>query len=112
MDIFQLMPNEIQPWNTFDDEIVWTLEEKGFFYLKSAYKFICNIPNQQIPWTSAIWFEGCIKMHSICAWMSFKGRLKTKDFLLQRNVACHTCYALCDCTWETSTHLMLQCPYT
>ena len=45
MDIFQHIPNEIQPWSTFDDE-VWTLEEKGFFSLKSAYKFICNIPNQ------------------------------------------------------------------
>ena len=98
MDIFQHIANEIQPWSTFDDEIVWTLKEKGFFSLKSAYKFIYNIPNQQILWTSTIWFKGCIKNHFICAWMLFKGQLKTKDFLLQRNIECDSCCAFCDCT--------------
>ena len=86
MDIFHHIPHEIQPWNAFDDEIVWILEENEFFSLKSAYKFLCNILNQQVLWTSAIWFKVCIKKHFVCAWMLFKGRLKTKDFLLQRNV--------------------------
>jgi len=111
MDIFHLIPIECQPWPEFGDEIVWTLEEEGFFSLKSAYKLVCSIPNQQLSWTSAIWFKGAIKKHSICAWMFFRGRLKTKDFLLQRNVDCDTCCVLCDCTWETSLHLMLHCPY-
>lgn len=59
-----------------------------------------------------IWFTGCIKKHSICAWMFLRGRLKTKDFLLKRNVDCDSCCVLCNCTWETSTHVMAQCPYS
>lgn len=112
MDIFQDIPNEIVPWSRFDDEIVWTLKEHGQFSLKYSYNLICKIPNQQLQWTSAIWFKGCIKKHSVCGQMLLKGRLKTKNFLLQKHVDCDSCYALCDWTWETSTHLMIQCPYT
>ena len=66
-DIFQGIPSEIVPWPMFDDEIVWTLEEQGHFSLKSSYKLIYNIPNQQLQWTSAIWFKGCIKKtFSLC----------------------------------------------
>ena len=81
------------------------------FSLSSAYNLVCSIPNQQVSWTSSIWFKGGIKKHSVCAWMFFQGRLKTKDFLLQRSVDCDTCCVLCDCTCETSLHLMLHCPY-
>lgn len=44
--------------------------------------------------------------------MFLRGRLKTKDFLLQRNVACDSCCVLCNCTWETATHVMVHCPYS
>lgn len=44
--------------------------------------------------------------------MLLRGRLKTKDFLLQKNVDCDTCCVLCDCTWETTSHLMIHCPFS
>eukprot|EP00268_Persea_americana_P009536 TRINITY_DN13817_c0_g1_i2.p1 TRINITY_DN13817_c0_g1~~TRINITY_DN13817_c0_g1_i2.p1 ORF type:complete len:147 (-),score=5.86 TRINITY_DN13817_c0_g1_i2:254-694(-) len=110
--VFQAITSETIPWSMFDDENVWTLEEQGHFSLKSSYELICNVPNQQIQWTSTIWFKGCIKNHLVCAWMLLKGRLKTKDFLLQKNVACDSCSAPCDCTWETASHLMIHCPYS
>lgn len=66
---------------------------------------------QNLQWTPLIWFKGCIKKHSICAWMFLQGKLKTEDFLLQRNVDCDSCFVLCDCTWESGSHLMPQCSY-
>ena len=64
-------------------------------------------------WAPLIWFKGFIKKHSICAWMFLRGKLKTKDFLLQRNVACNSCCVLCDeCTWEIGSQLMLHCSYS
>ncbi|XXG82820.1 hypothetical protein AAC387_Pa10g0707 [Persea americana] len=74
MDIFHLIPQECQIWIDFEDEIVWTLEEKGVFSLSSAYNLVCSIPNQQVGWTSSIWFKGGIKKHSVCAWMFFQAR--------------------------------------
>eukprot|EP00268_Persea_americana_P009535 TRINITY_DN13817_c0_g1_i10.p1 TRINITY_DN13817_c0_g1~~TRINITY_DN13817_c0_g1_i10.p1 ORF type:complete len:113 (-),score=6.98 TRINITY_DN13817_c0_g1_i10:719-1057(-) len=97
--VFQAITSETIPWSMFDDENVWTLEEQGHFSLKSSYELICNVPNQQIQWTVAIWLKGCIKKHSICAWMLLRGRLKTKDLLLHKNVACDSYCVLCDCTW-------------
>ena len=44
--------------------------------------------------------------------MLLRGRLKTKDFLLQRNVACDSCCVLCNCTCETAAHLIVYCPYS
>lgn len=67
MDIFQSIPDEIQPWPTFNDEIVWTLEDHGRFTLKSAYKLVCSTWDQNLIWPSMIWFTGCIKKHLICA---------------------------------------------
>ena len=112
MDIFREIPLEIQPLYDFDDEVVWTLEEDGNFTLKSAYCMVRPGPVQPLQWPSFIWFTGCIKKHSICAWMFFLGKLKTKDFLLQNNVDCDSCYVFCPCTWESGSHLMLQCPYS
>lgn len=40
IDIFHSIPNEIQPWPNFTDEIVWIPEEQGQFTLKSAYKLV------------------------------------------------------------------------
>lgn len=112
IEIFQSIPNEVELWPDFNDEIVWTPEDHGKFTLKSAYQLVCRNCNQNLYWPSMIWFTGCIKKHSICAWMLLRERLKTKDFLLQRNVACDSCCVLCNCTWETAIHLMTQCPYS
>ena len=68
--------------------------------------------NRGIQWPSWIWFKGCIKKHSMCAWMFLQRRLKTKEFLLQRNVPCDSHCALCDATWESDLHLMIQCPFS
>lgn len=68
--------------------------------------------DKNLQWVPLIWFKGCIRKHSICAWMFLRGKLKTKDFLLQRNVDCNSCCVLCDCTWESGSHLMLQCSYS
>lgn len=35
MDICQTIPNyEVYPWGAFDDEIVWTLEDRSFLPLQ------------------------------------------------------------------------------
>lgn len=112
MDVFQSIPIEIEAWPNFKDELVWTPEDHGNFTLKSAYNLVCRNWDQSLQWPSMIWFKGCIKKHSICAWMLLRGRLKTKDFLLQRNVACDCCCVHCNYTWETAIHLMIKCPYS
>lgn len=112
IDIFKSIPNEIEIWPRFNDEIVWIPEVHGRFTLKSAYNLVCRNWDDPLSWPSLIWFAGCIKKHSICAWMFLRRRLKTKDFLLQRNVDCDSCCMFCNCTWETSTHLMIHCPYS
>ena len=96
MDIFQTIPNEIEPWPNFNDGLVWTLQEHGNFTLKSPRNLVCRKWDQTLQRPSMIWFTGCIKKHSICAWMLLRGRLKKKDFLLQRNVACDSCCVLCN----------------
>ena len=96
MDIFQTIPNEIEPWPNFNDGLVWTLQEHGNFTLKSPHNLVCRKWDQTLQRPSMIWFTGCIKKHSICAWMLLRGRLKKKDFLLQRNVACDSCCVLCN----------------
>lgn len=111
-DIFRDIQEEIQPQCEFDDEIVWILEEDGHFTLKSTYHIVTGNCDQNLQWAPLIWFKGCIRKHSICAWMFLRGKLKTKDFLLQRNVDCDSCCVLCDCTWESGSHLMLQCSYS
>ena len=83
-DIFQAIPSEIVPWPMFDDEIVWTLEEQGHISLKSSYKLIYNIPNQQLQLTSAIWFKGCIKKYSVCAWMFLRESSKQRISFLKK----------------------------
>lgn len=112
MDIFHSIPLEIQPCPAYNDEVVWTPEDHGTFTLNSAYSMVCSMPNQDLQRPSLIWFKGCIKKDSMCAWMFLRGRLKRKDFLLQRNVDCDSCRMLCYCTWETSSHLMLHCPFS
>ena len=42
MDIFQSIPNEIEPWPNFEDEPVWTREDHGNFTLKSAHSLVCR----------------------------------------------------------------------
>lgn len=44
--------------------------------------------------------------------MFFKKRLKTKEFLLHRNVPSDSNCALCDATWESELHLMIQCLFS
>lgn len=86
VDIFRDVQAEVQPQCEFNDEIVQILEEDGNFTLKSAYHLIRGNCDKNLQWAPLIWFKGCIKKHSICAWMFLRGTLKTKDFLLQRNV--------------------------
>lgn len=88
MEIFQTIHQEVESWASFEDEIVWTFEDNGQFTLNSAYKMVCRFTDHNITWPSLLWFRGCIKKHSICARMFLKRRLKTKEFLLQRNVNC------------------------
>ena len=78
MDIFQNITKEIQPQYEFDDELVWTLEQEGNFTLKFAYCLVSGNFDQNLQWHRLIWFQGCIKKHSICAWMFFLGKLKKK----------------------------------
>ena len=59
-----------------------------------------------------ICFRGRTEKHSICAWIIQRGRPKTEGVLLQINVACDSCCALCNCTWETAIHLMTQYHYS
>lgn len=80
MDIFQDIPNEIVPWSRFDDEIVWTLKEHGQLSLKSSYNLICNILNQQLQWTSAIWFKGSIKKPFGLCLNVVKRKTQNKEF--------------------------------
>ena len=42
MDIFQSIPNELEPWHNFGDELVWTREDHGNFTLTSAYNLVCR----------------------------------------------------------------------
>lgn len=112
MAIFHEILLEIQPCYDFDDELVWTLEDDGAFSLKSAYRLLTSHPLQNLRWPFLIWFQGCIRKYFLCAWMFFQGKLNTKDVLLARNVECDSCCVLCDCTWESGSHLMLQCSYS
>ena len=82
MDIFQSIPNEIEPWPNFKDELVWTPKDHGNFTLKSAYNLVCRNWDQSLQWPSMIWVKWCITRHSICAWMLLGGRLKTKDLFI------------------------------
>ena len=59
-----------------------------------------------------MWFKGCIKKLSICTWMGFLGRLKTKSFLISRNVNCYSNCVFCPSTSETQDHLFLQYPFS
>ena len=38
---------------------------------------------------------------------ALEGKTQTNDFLLQKNVDCDSYCILCDCTWETASHLMI-----
>ena len=42
MDIFQSIPNDIEPWTNFEDEPVWTREDHGNFTLRSAHSLVCR----------------------------------------------------------------------
>ena len=59
MDIFHTIPLEIQPWPTYNDEIVWTPKDHGILTLKSPYGMVCSLPNQDLQWRSLIWFPMC-----------------------------------------------------
>eukprot|EP00268_Persea_americana_P014334 TRINITY_DN16344_c2_g1_i1.p1 TRINITY_DN16344_c2_g1~~TRINITY_DN16344_c2_g1_i1.p1 ORF type:complete len:114 (+),score=8.98 TRINITY_DN16344_c2_g1_i1:420-761(+) len=111
MTIWNLINCEKNPTTQFPDEIIWTIEENGKFSLKSAYNAIGGFDVNHFPWVDKVWFKGCIRKHSMCAWMIFRGCLKTKNFLAQRGVECDNCCAFCSCTWETMEHILLNCLY-
>lgn len=92
---------EIQPEPSFSDEIVWTLEEHENFSLKSAYAMILNLESRAtIPCSDYVWLKGYIKKIFVCAWMGLLGCLKTKSFLISRNINCDSNCVFCPSTWE------------
>lgn len=70
---------------------MWRLEQrlsrKIAFHEHNNYDIVHCHANYIPPhWVEWVWFKGCIKKLSLCAWMIFKRCLKTKEFLLNRNV--------------------------
>lgn len=65
-----------------------------------------------IPWGDYVWFKGYIKKISVCAWMGLLGCLKTKSFVISRNIKCDSNCIFCPSTWGNQEYLFFQCPYS
>lgn len=105
--------NTIQLSNT-NDRLIWKLENKGSFSVKSYYNYLAGhnrIVANSFP-AKMIWRANAPTKISFLTWEASKERILTADNLMKRGFyLLNRCY-LCKNNGETSNHLLLWCPIT
>ncbi|CAN6894972.1 unnamed protein product [Brassica oleracea] len=65
-----------------------------------------------VPWYSSIWFKSGIPKHAFHAWVSVRGRLPTRDRLLNWGMSVPSTCLLCGLADESRDHIYFSCSYS
>ena len=97
------------PGGNVSDAVIWLPERSGLFSIRSAWDLIRS-HGDRVDWYNLIWFKGGIPKASFCLWLAVRGRLYTKDRMVNSDTSMHC--LLCNGQREDHDHLFFSCSMT
>lgn len=90
----------------------WKSRKKGDYTVSSGYKWLQGEGRKE-PAAAIIWSRVNVPKHAFITWLVWKGKLWTRDRLLQLNIPILDAgCCLCSDQLETTEHLFFQCPFS
>ena len=101
------------PISPKSDKLIWTLDSKGLFSVKSAYRISvdqeANPSQAEVPWKK-LWKARLPERIKMLIW-----RIGNNSLPINENLSCRLEYIDPNCTlckngWESCVHLFFECP--
>ncbi|XP_031094430.1 uncharacterized protein LOC115998901 [Ipomoea triloba] len=107
-----LIMNVPIPISNVGDSMYWGREEKGFYTVKSAYRFAKGIERteRELGWTG-VWYLNLPPKAKCFFWTLCSMCLPTKDLLYMKRVNCDQVCMLCGLANESVVHLFANCSF-
>ena len=97
-----------------EDSPFWLLSSNGQFLTSSAYNITINLELKHSITTSTnwiwLWKLSTFPRITTFLWLACKDRLPTLSLLAKRNIITSATYPLCNAPYETSLHILRDCP--
>ncbi|XP_044477534.1 uncharacterized protein LOC123204803 [Mangifera indica] len=78
-----------------EDQVVWIPNAKGTFTTHLAWEELRS-KNGKVAWCRLIWFKKHISCHGFISWLAIKGKLMTRDKLLEFGFSSSSIYLMCN----------------
>ncbi|KAK2658645.1 hypothetical protein Ddye_005178 [Dipteronia dyeriana] len=99
------------PNSNIEDSIRWLSSPNGIYSTSSALSSLRAL-RPVIPWFKLVWFPQNIPRMSFILWMTFRGRLLTRDHIHKYEPRATTTCVLCNSHLETHAHLFFECLFS
>ena len=91
-----------------EDKIIWSLESKGTFSVKSRYKRMLGSNDPYFP-AKAIWKSKAPMKGCFLTWVASKAKVPTENMHKRRNFNLTSRCAMCLEEEELAIHLIVHC---
>ena len=103
--------NQVQPHQSRPDRVEWTISTTKKYNAANAWQHIRS-QKEVAAWHKLTWFPKHIPKHSFILWLAIRGRLTTRDKLLQWGKIDRATCLLCDAADENLSHLFFLCSFS
>lgn len=101
---------DISPFRS-EDLVKWNASLTRAFTIHLAWEII-RMRVQKVKWHHLLWFKHHTPKHTIIAWMAMRGKLQTKDHLVQIGLINNMDCVFCNKPLESFNHLLFACLLT
>ena len=103
--------NRVKINHDYQDKVVWTAEEGGLFFVKSAYQVLeLFIPSERSQSMEMLWEIKVVPNALMLAWKVLKGKIPTRVNLHRRGIVLPSSMCpLCNQEEETVNRLFVEC---
>lgn len=95
--------------NSGADYFYWSCSKSGDYTIESTYDSI-RIRLPVVQWRNVVWSSVIIPKQQFTLWLPFKGRLKTREILIQRGMQINDECGLGGNQSESIEHIFFECP--
>lgn len=97
--------------NGGQDKFLWKPEVAKEYSVASCYE-ILRSKKDKATWSAFIWCKSRMLRHSVIWWLAIHGKLKTKDFLLNRGMHINGNCCFCNYDLESISQILFSCPFS
>ncbi|XP_022019374.1 uncharacterized protein LOC110944750 [Helianthus annuus] len=109
--------DHIRPDQNKQDRLLWKNGDKMTDYSSATVWDTIRFREQEITWTSIVWFPQCIPRHAFLVWLIMRRKLLTQDKILKwdfsrRKNMNMMCCLLCYADVDSHDHLFFECKFS